>query len=232
MEHIDSNTMRELIYCAQQGDESALTRIIENNIGLVWSVVRRFTGKGTEIDDLYQLGSIGLIKAVRNFNTDFDVCFSTYAVPMIAGEIRRYLRDDGIIKISRAVKSNSIKIRNYIEERKNITGSEPGICEIASALNLDNDEVISALELKLTCESIDDHENVRVQNDTEDLLLDCISVRGELSKLEPEERQLIILRYYREMTQANVAKVMGMTQVQVCRMEKRILTKLKKGIEE
>ena len=113
-----------------------------------------------------------------------------------------------------------------------MTGIEPGICEIANALNLDNDEVISALELKLTCESLDDHENMKGSSEVEDKLLDYISIQGELDKLEPRERQLIILRYYRELTQASVAKIMGMTQVQVCRLEKKILTKLKNEIGE
>lgn len=231
MEHIESNAMRRLICLAQQGDEHALATIVENNTGLVWSVVRRYVGKGTDMEDLYQLGSIGLIKAVRNFDMSYDVCFSTYAVPMIAGEIRRFLRDDGLIKVSRTVKSNNAKVRSYIEEQKNKTGKEPGVCEIANALCLDNDEVITALEVKLTCDSIDEHENLRDRNAAEDNLLDVLSVRGALDKLEDRERQLIILRYYREMTQLEVAKVMGMTQVQVCRNEKRILDKLKKGFD-
>lgn len=231
MEHIDNDAMRRLICLAQQGDDHALATIVENNTGLVWSVVKRYVGKGTDMDDLYQLGSIGLIKAIRNFDVSYDVCFSTYAVPMIAGEIRRFLRDDGIIKISRTVKSNNAKIRNYIDDHKNKTGKEPGICEIASALCLDNDEVITALEVKLTCDSIDEHENLRVQNVEEEKLLDVLSVRGALNKLEEKEKQLIVLRYYREMTQLEVAKVMGMTQVQVCRSEKKILEKIKKGFD-
>lgn len=227
MEHIDNEIVRALIHSAQQGDDNALARIIEGNTGLIWSVVKRFTGKGTEIDDLYQLGSIGLIKAVRNFNFDYDVCFSTYAVPMIAGEIKRYLRDDGIIKVSRVVKSNSAKIKKYIDEIKNNTGKEPGVTQIANALNLECDDVINALELKFTCENIDDHENIKTLGEIDDNLVDSISIRGELSKLTSDERELIILRYYKEMTQVSAAKILGMTQVQVCRMEKRILKKLK-----
>lgn len=231
MANIDNDAMLQLVKDAQQGDEHALNDLVERNTGLVWSVVKRYMGKGTEPEDLYQLGSIGLIKAVRNFDMSYDVCFSTYAVPMIAGEIRRFLRDDGIIKVSRAVKSNNAKVRSYIETQKNLTGVEPGICEIANALCLDSDEVITALEVKLTCDSIDDHENLREHTPTEDNLLDVLSVRGALDSLCEKDRQLIMLRYYREMTQLEVAKVMGMTQVQVCRAEKRILKALKKDFD-
>lgn len=158
MRKYDDTAVKELIKTVQNGSDAesnaAQKEVYEDNIGLIWSVVKRYMNKGTEADDLFQIGSIGLIKAIRNFDLNYDVCFSTYAVPMIAGEIRRHLRDEGPLKVSRSVKELGFKIRAYVEESERKYFKEPPISEIAEALNVEREEIIMAIEAARTPESI------------------------------------------------------------------------------
>ena len=228
-----------LIGRAHQGDKEARDTLFEENIGLVYSVTRRFLGRGVEMEDLFQIGSIGLLKAVDKFNPDFDVKFSTYAVPMIIGEIKRFLRDDGILKVSRSIKENQYKIYKVKEEMEKRLGREPDIRELSKEMNMPVEELAMTMESAAEVDSI--YKTVYQGDGTDLLLLDRIPEKEDchqkllnkifleeiLGKLEPEERQLIGLRYFRDMTQMDVAGKMGISQVQVSRMEKRILKKLR-----
>lgn len=231
-----------LIGRAHQGDKAARDTLFEENIGLVWSVAKRFRNRGVEMDDLFQIGSIGLLKAVDHFNLDFDVKFSTYAVPMIAGEIKRFLRDDGMIRVSRSLKEVSYKAYQVREELEKKLGREPTVEEIAGAAGVSPEELVMATEAAAEIESL---QKVIYQGDGADiLLLDKLPERGNaqekvldrvlleeiLCHLEPEERKLIYMRYFQDMTQSQVAGRLGVSQVQVSRMEKKILNMLRRKI--
>lgn len=232
----------ELILKAKQGDKEAQSLLVSNNIGLVKSVMRRFMNRGYEADDLFQLGSIGLIKAIQKFDTKFNVRFSTYAVPMIIGEIKRFLRDDGIIKVSRSLKQTANKAKVAKERLSKELGREPTINEIAIDIDVDKEDIIMALESNLAPEYLYDviHQNDgspihlidRVSaNDKEDLnLVDKITLKEIISKLKPRERQIIVMRYYNDKTQTEIAKILGISQVQVSRIEKRVLSSLKNSL--
>lgn len=226
----------EAIKAAQSGDQQALCRIIETNLGLVRSLASRFSDRGIEYDDLIQIGSIGMIKAVKKFDASFNTAFSTYAVPMIIGEIKRFLRDDGIIKVSRTAKKNANDILHYRENFKNSNGREPSIDEIMHGLSLSNQDVVFALEATQPVFSIHKSDNddspaiediVGEQDDIEQLC-ETLSLKESLNKLDKNERTLISLRYYKNLTQQQTAKIMGCSQVKVSREEKRIFQKLKK----
>lgn len=222
-----------LIKMAHEGDKSARDTLIEENIGLVWSIVRRFQNRGVEMEDLFQIGSIGLIKAVDKFNTEYEVQFSTYAVPMIAGEIKRFLRDDGILKVSRSLKEAAGKayaVREGLEKRK---GREPTTTEIAEELGIPVEELILALESNNQVESLhqviyhgdggdislmDKLEEKENQNEK---LVDRMFLEEMLGSLDGKDRELIFKRYFQEKTQSSIAKEMGISQVQVSRMEKK-----------
>ena len=228
-----------LIGRAHQGDKEARDRLFEENTGLVYSVARRFLGRGTELEDLCQIGSIGLLKAVDKFDISFDVKFSTYAVPMIAGEIRRYLRDTGIIKVSRSLKENQYRVFRVREELERKLGREPSVKELAEKAELTVEELTMVLESGTEVESL--YRTVYKGEGTEILLMDKISEKENgqeklldrilleelLRTLESSERQLIFMRYMQEMTQTEIAEKLGISQVQVSRMEKRILLKLR-----
>lgn len=229
-----------LIGRAHQGDKEARDILFEENIGLVYSVARRFAGRGAEMEDLFQIGSIGLLKAVDNFDTSFQVKFSTYAVPMIAGEIRRFLRNDGILKVSRSVKENQYKIFKMREELEKLTGREPTVEELADGMNLPVEEVVLIMESQTEVESI--YKTVYQGEGTEISLLDKLPEKENqqekvlnrifleeiLRTLEPKERQLIAMRYFQDMTQTEIAERLGVSQVQISRMEKRVLGKIRK----
>lgn len=229
-----------LIGRAHQGDKEARDILFEENIGLVYSVARRFAGRGAEMEDLFQIGSIGLLKAVDNFDTSFQVKFSTYAVPMIAGEIRRFLRNDGILKVSRSVKENQYKIFKMREELEKLTGREPTVEELADGMNLPVEEVVLIMESRTEVESI--YKTVYQGEGTEISLLDKLPEKENqqekvlnrifleeiLRTLEPKERQLIAMRYFQDMTQTEIAERLGVSQVQISRMEKRVLGKIRK----
>ena len=229
-----------LIRRAHQGDKEARDILFEENIGLIYSVARRFAGRGAEMEDLFQIGSIGLLKAVDNFDTSFQVKFSTYAVPMIAGEIRRFLRNDGILKVSRSVKENQYKIFKMREELEKLTGREPTVEELADGMNLPVEEVVLIMESRTEVESI--YKTVYQGEGTEISLLDKLPEKENqqekvlnrifleeiLRTLEPKERQLIAMRYFQDMTQTEIAERLGVSQVQISRMEKRVLGKIRK----
>ena len=228
-----------LIGRIHQGDKEARDTLFSENMGLVYSVSRRFLGRGVEMEDLFQIGSIGLLKAVDHFNPEFDVKFSTYAVPMIIGEIKRFLRDDGILKVSRSIKENQYKVYKMREELENKLGREPEMAELSVAMDMPVEELAMTMEAAAEVESIyrtvyqGDGTDIQLvdrlpENENhQEKLLNHIFLEEMLGKLEGEERKLIGLRYFQDMTQTDVAKRMGMSQVQVSRMEKRILKKLR-----
>ena len=223
---------------AKLGDNNSKEILIAENVLLVKSIVYRFRNKGVDFDDLFQLGCMGLLKAVYNFNESFDVRFSTYAVPMIVGEIKRFLRDDGEIKVSRIIKYNSLKIAKFTELYLAKNGVEPTAQEISKALDISVEDVILALDSnKMTVslyDSVDDGQDKSQSliekipsNETEDDRVEKLYIKELLSRLQERERKLIILRYFRDKTQGEVAQVLGVSQVQVSRLENKILKKLK-----
>ncbi len=228
-----------LIAKSQQGDKKARDTVFEENTGLIYSVAKRFAGRGVEMEDLIQIGSIGLLKAVDHFNASFEVKFSTYAVPMIAGEIKRYLRDDGILKVSRSLKENCVRIYSAREKLEKELGREPVMEEIARSAQLSVDEVVMSLESGAEVESLHKiiyqgdgndislMDRIQEKENGQDATLNRIFLDEILKKLEARERQLIYMRYFKDMTQTEIAAEMGISQVQVSRMEKRILKQLK-----
>ena len=227
---------------AQSGDKNALEELIEENNGLIWSIVKRFYGRGHEPEDLYQIGCLGFIKSIKRFNTDFEVKLSTYAVPYMIGEIKRYIRDDGPVKVSRSIKDLGIKIRELQREKMNKQGRKPKIQEIAKELKVDLEDVILAMEATNSVESIEGTKHINNKDGKSISLLDTLSTDkneeetitnklaiGQLIKdLKDREKEIILLRYYKEKTQAQVAKILGISQVQVSRLERKILENMKR----
>ena len=228
-----------LIKQSHDGDETARAQLVEENMGLVWCIVKRFCGRGTEPEDLFQIGSIGLLKAIDKFNLDFEVKFSTYAVPMIAGEIRRFLRDDGMIKVSRSLKELSYKAHLIRERLQEELGRDATVQELAKELGVPEEELTMALESSGEVESIykpvyqkDGNEIQLVERlvekeGHEEQILNKIVLGRLLETLKKEERRLIYLRYFKNQTQTQVGKELGISQVQVSRMEKKILIYLR-----
>lgn len=227
--------MRGLLERARQGDREAREQMIRNNMGLVWSIVHRFANRGYELEDLFQVGSIGLMKAVDNFDLSFEVKFSTYAVPMITGEIRRFLRDDGMIKVSRSLKENGAKVRQAREKLLAELGHEPTLQEISDETGFPREEIVMALEANGEVESIDKTykpeegkesclaDRIPQRKDSHEMLLNHMLLEQLLAELGDTERRLIELRYFKDKTQTQVAGELGISQVQVSRLEKRIL---------
>ena len=230
----------ELIRRSQDGDKEARDTLIQENMGLVHHVVRRFLGRGAEAEDLTQIGAIGLMKAIERFDLSYEVRFSTYAVPMIAGEIRRILRDDSMLKVSRSLKELAVKAAKLREKLFMEQGEEPGIPELARQLGVEPEELVLACDSCSEVESLHKiiyqgdgegvslMERVEEKRDEQEALLTGMLVRELLDTLEPKERRLILLRFFYDKTQAQVAGELGMTQVQVSRLEKKILLTLKK----
>lgn len=231
-----------LIKMAHEGDKQSRDKILLENTALIWSIVRRFLNRGYEGDDLFQIGCIGMLKAIDRFDTSFNVSFSTYAVPLITGEIRRFLRDDGIIKVSRTIKENQLKIYLETEKFRKDYNREPTLEELAIECGLSSEEIITALEASREVESIykeidgGDNKNQTIiekiedNKDHENMVINRIMVRQLLETLNEKERKIIILRYFQNKTQSEIAGLIGMTQVQVSRAEKKILENLKKQI--
>ena len=225
----------ELIARAQMGDKSAAEQLVTDNTGLVWSVARRFIGRGVEVDDLYQLGCLGFIKAVEGFDIEFGTQFSTYAVPKIAGEIRRFLRDDGTVKVSRSVKEQAITIKAARSNLTIVLGREPTLSEIAEQTGFSPEEIALAENATASTESIhkqssDDGfslENILTDTESEEKLVEKISLRQAIEKLPEREKSVIKLRYFHGLTQDRTSKVLGVSQVQVSRIEKKALEKLR-----
>lgn len=235
--------MAVLIKRAQAGEKEAREVLIEQNLGLVHHIVRRFLGRGFEVEDLFQIGVIGLIKAIDKFNDSYDVKFSTYAVPLITGEIKRFIRDDGMVKVSRTIKENGVKVRYARERLHNRLGREPALSEVAEETALSVEEVMLAMEAGIQVESIyksvyqnDGNEIYMIDQladegrDEQESLLNHLVVRQLIGSLPENEQQLIILRYYQDKTQTEVARIMGISQVQVSRLEKKILLGMRERI--
>lgn len=226
----------ELIKCAQQGDKAACEQLVQENNGLIWSVARRFIGRGAESEDLYQLGCLGFLKAVEGFDTEFGTQFSTYAVPKIAGEIRRFLRDDGAVKVSRSIKEQAVTIRAMRSALTNALGREPTVSEIAAQTGLTPEEIALAENATACTESINRQsgedgfslENILTDTQSEEMLVERISLRQAIEKLPQREKTVIQLRYFHGLTQDRTAKVLSVSQVQVSRIEKKALQLLRK----
>ncbi len=234
---------RELLGLAHSGDRDARDSLIQNNIGLVWNIARRFAGRGYDAEDIFQIGCIGLIKAVDKFDASYDVQFSTYAVPLIMGEIKRFIRDDGMVKVSRTVKENGWKIKRIIQQLSQKLGREPTIEEISRETSLNKEDIAFALEATGEVESI--YKSSYQSDGSEVYLIDRISVDNSesgsvdkiinnmaleqiLNELGEVEREIIIMRYFQEKTQTEIASRLGISQVQVSRLEKKILLTMRK----
>lgn len=235
-ETLTDEQVKEYILKSQQGDKAARDILVEKNVRLVWSVVQRFINRGYDPDDLFQIGSIGLIKSIDKFDLSYDVKFSTYAVPMIIGEIQRFIRDDGSIKVSRSLKEIGNKIRRKKDELTKQLGRSPTVNEIAEALEITPEEVVHAQEAAKSPHSI--HETV-FENDGDPITLldqiadndtkwfDKLTLQEAIKSLNERERLIIFLRYYKDQTQTEVAERLGISQVQVSRLEKKILKEMR-----
>ncbi|MDR2671209.1 MAG: sigma-70 family RNA polymerase sigma factor [Oscillospiraceae bacterium] len=224
-----------LIRAAQAGDDGACERLFSENTGLIWSVVRRYFGRGVDPDDLYQLGCIGFLKAVRGFDPSFATQFSTYAVPKIAGEVRRFLRDDGPIKVSRGAKEKAIRVKQAREALCQQLGREPALSELAGQCGLSAEEIAS-VELAVAPpesfqrESREDGpapEDLVGVEGLEDEVIRRVALRESIDQLPPRERAVILLRYFKGLTQEKTARVMGVSQVQISRLERRAVDGLR-----
>ena len=229
--------MNELIERAQNGDEEAMTKIINENVGLVWNVVKRFYNRGNDKEDLFQIGCLGFIKAIKRFNLEFENKLSTYAVTMIIGEIKRFLRDDGMVKVSRSLKEIASKIREIQETTLKNYGVELTIEEISEKLEISKEDIVLAMEATSYVDSLDKTitgekdddtvgEKIVMKDNDYDKVIDKMAIESMLEILDENERRIIIYRYYREMTQAQVARIIGTSQVQVSRIEKKALAKM------
>lgn len=232
------NSIQDIIE-AQNGNQEKMTKLVEENNGLIWSIVKRFKDRGYELEDLYQIGSIGFIKSIKRFDTSFDVRLSTYAVPYILGEIKRFIRDDGSIKVSRSIKELAMKIREVQARFLREKGEEITISEIAKELKVSKEEVATALDsLRPTISIYEDNysneeggicflDTLSTKVDESEQVTNKIALKEMIGTLEEREKQIILLRYYKNKTQMEVAKILGISQVQVSRIEKKILNAMK-----
>lgn len=238
MEQEEFNNDIEDIIKAQNGDENVMEKLINENKGLIWSIIRRFKDRGVEIDDLYQIGVLGFIKSIKKFDTTFDVKLSTYAVPYIMGEIKRHIRDDGPIKVSRSIKDLGKKVIDLQKEYLKQTGQDISIIQVAKKLNVTKEEVALALDSFNPVESI--YNSTSEQDDGQSLLdtlssnideqleiVNRLSLEQLIDNLNDEEKQIILLRYYKGRTQTEVAKILKTSQVQISRIEKKVLERMK-----
>ena len=231
-----------LIRMAHEGDKTARDRLVLDNVGLIWSIVRRFAGRGYELEDLFQIGCIGLMKAIDKFDLSFEVRFSTYAVPMITGEIKRFLRDDGMIKVSRSLKEMGAKVKNTRESLSFSLGRDPTIEEIAGQIGVSREEVAASIEAGAEVESLyktinkNEENNIFLidklveENTAQEQVLNNMVLKELLSVLEAQEQEIIIRRYYYNQTQSRIARDLNISQVQVSRLEKRILKKMREQL--
>ncbi len=232
------------IELAQTGNKESMTQLVENNSRLIWSIVRRFSGRGYDVEDLYQIGCIGLIKAIQRFDTSFEVKLSTYAVPYILGEIKRFIRDDGPIKISRSIKELNIKIIELQKEYMNKYGKEITLDELAKELKTTKEEITMSMDSLRPVNSIEDSqyrdnktdktvsiiEKLSTGRDEETEITNKIVIKKLISELDSKEKEIILLRYYRGKTQMQVSRMLGITQVQVSRIERKVLDNMKRKL--
>ncbi len=229
--------MRELIQFSQEGNKEARRMMVEGNTRLVWSIVQRFASRGADPEDLFQIGCIGLMKSIDKFDLSYDVKFSTYAVPMIVGEIQRFLRDDGMVKVSRSIRELSFKIRHATDDYIKKHGKSPSVSEVAAALDVPVDDIILASDALRDPASL--HEQLyesegdsltlmdQLRDDRSERVFDHIPLRDVISKLNKRDQTIIYMRYYLDCTQSDIADRIGISQVQVSRLEKKILAQLK-----
>ena len=234
----------KIIERAQNGSKEDMTKLIEDNNGLIWSIVRRFSGRGYDIEDLYQIGSIGFIKAIQRFDTSFEVRLSTYAVPYILGEIKRYIRDDGPIKVSRSIKELNVKISELQKEYFNKYGRDITLEEISKELKISKEEITMAMDSTSPVDSIESAkykdnktdktvsilEQISTGKDEQTEITNRITIKKLIGELEDKEKEIIMLRYYKQKTQMQVSKILGITQVQVSRIERKVLEKMKRKL--
>ena len=228
----------ELIASSQAGNKKATEALVAENTGLIWSVTRRFIGRGVESDDLYQLGCLGFLKAVEGFDLQFGTQFSTYAVPKIAGEIRRFLRDDGAVKVSRSIKEQSVQINQKRVQLMNLFGREPTIHELSCQLGIAVEEIAMIENAMSAVESIHQPngedgftlENILTDTESEDKLIEKMALRQAIEKLPEREKTVICLRYFHGLTQDRTAKIMSVSQVQISRIEKKAISRLRELI--
>lgn len=236
---LSNEETNELVSLAKNGDELAKEKLITVNSPLIKSVIKRYFNKGIEYDDLYQLGALGFVKAIKNYDSTYNVKFTTYAVPMIAGEIKRFLRDDGTVKVSRSIKHLSIQIKNFIVEYNQENNKNPTLDEISQKFNMDKTDIVFAMEANTTPLSLND----KFEDDESCTLMDKISdgftvekyidkltIRELIENLSAREKQVIIMRYYMDKTQSEIAKALGVSQVQVSRIENKVLKEMKENI--
>ena len=230
-----SAALEELLRKSQEGDRNAREQLIVENSGLVWSIAKRYFGRGVDPDDLYQLGCLGFLKAIDGFDPEFGTQFSTYAVPKIAGEIRRFLRDDGAIKVSRSIKERSTTIKMARQRLTGMLNREPTLSELSDELGLSVQEIAAAETATASTESIQKEtgedgfslEDVLTDGSMEEKLVEQIALKEAIAKLPERERLVIDLRYFRGLTQDKTAKILGVSQVQISRIEKRTLQELR-----
>lgn len=236
----DAKTIKK----AQEGDKFELERLIRQNNGLIWSIVKRFYGRGYEAEDLYQIGCMGFIKSIKRFDTTFEVKLSTYCVPYILGEIKRFIRDDGPIKISRSTKDLAIKIKELQKEYSK-KGKDISIEQIAKELKLSKEDIIFAMESSNTVESFEANimkdsssddkkisliDRIATDKNEEEVITNKLVLQDIIEKLENKEKEVILLRFFKEKTQTEVAKILGITQVQVSRIERKTLARMKQKL--
>lgn len=236
----DAKTIKK----AQEGDKFELERLIRQNNGLIWSIVKRFYGRGYEAEDLYQIGCMGFIKSIKRFDTTFEVKLSTYCVPYILGEIKRFIRDDGPIKISRSTKDLAIKIKE-LQKEYNKKGKDISIEQIAKELKLSKEDIIFAMESSNTVESFEANimkdsssddkkisliDRIATDKNEEEVITNKLVLQDIIAKLENKEKEVILLRFFKEKTQTEVAKILGITQVQVSRIERKTLARMKQKL--
>lgn len=235
---LDQKTTLALIEKAKLGDENSKQILVTENSPLIKSIIKRYIGKGIDYDDLYQLGSLGFIKAINNFEPSFNVKFSTYVVPMIIGEIKRFMRDDGAIKVSRTIKALNIQINKFIDKNLKEKGEKPSIEEIANEFKIPRQDVVftmdsSKMPISLYMPFEEDEERSLlmidryIQDNQNEDLFDNIALREALKGLEERDKKIILLRYFRDKTQSEIAKELNISQVQVSRLETRILDKMR-----
>lgn len=228
-----------LLEAAHNGDNEACERMLEENAGLIWSIVRRYYGRGVDPEDLYQLGCLGFLKAVRGFDPAFGCQFSTYAVPKIAGEIRRFLRDDGAVKVSRGLKERAGSIRTARDRLQAELGREPSLSELSEETGLEVEEIAAAEEANAPVASLQMEtgdgftlESVLGTEGMEDGIVERVALRAAIDDLPERERSVVLLRYFKNLTQDRTARVLGVSQVQVSRIEKKAMEHLRRKLEE
>ncbi len=238
---LDIEKTNELIKLSKSGDKDATDQLVQGNFPLIKAVVKSYLNKNVEYDDLYQLGCVGFLKAIKNFDPSVGVKFSTYAVPMISGEIKRHLRDDGLIKVSRSIKTLAIKVKAYIEKIKNDTGESPHLDEISRHFGVDLEDIVIALDSCQQTISIQakiDENDPNSQNiidklavfDKSDEMIEKFTLKNEIMNLPEREKKIILLRYFRGKTQGEVAQIMDISQVQISRIESKVIETLRKKL--